>query len=165
MKHFECRRLQKSSCFLSFQSFYSVTCLVVLPFTLNFDWRKYIFLKYINNKVNFLNNYFISVFICNMTYINRHASHEKGILGSSIIFKRLKIAEPKYLKISAFHYQRHQNPLIKLSACCKFLPLVYQTDFALYLYVYVLSCFSHLRLFETPQTVACQSPLSMGLSR
>ena len=29
----------------------------------------------------------------------------------------------------------------------------------------VLSCFSHVRLFGTPWTVACQAPLSMGFSR
>ena len=29
----------------------------------------------------------------------------------------------------------------------------------------VLSCFSHVQLFVTLQTVACQAPLSMGLSR
>ena len=29
----------------------------------------------------------------------------------------------------------------------------------------VLSCFSRVRLFETPWTVALQAPLSMGLSR
>ena len=29
----------------------------------------------------------------------------------------------------------------------------------------VLSCFSHVQLFATPRTVACQAPLSMGLSR
>ena len=29
----------------------------------------------------------------------------------------------------------------------------------------VLSCFSHVWLFETPWTVACQAPLSMGFSR
>ena len=28
----------------------------------------------------------------------------------------------------------------------------------------VLSCFIHIRLFVTPRTVACQSPLSMGIS-
>ena len=29
----------------------------------------------------------------------------------------------------------------------------------------VLSCFSHVQPFETPWTVACQAPLSMGFSR
>ena len=29
----------------------------------------------------------------------------------------------------------------------------------------VLSCFSHVRLFATPWTAACQTPLSMGFSR
>ena len=29
----------------------------------------------------------------------------------------------------------------------------------------VFSCFSHVRLFVTPRTVACQAPLSMGFSR
>ena len=29
----------------------------------------------------------------------------------------------------------------------------------------MLSCFSHVQLFVTLQTVACQAPLSMGLSR
>ena len=29
----------------------------------------------------------------------------------------------------------------------------------------MLSCFSHVRLFETQWTVACQAPLSMGFSR
>ena len=29
----------------------------------------------------------------------------------------------------------------------------------------LLSCFSHVRLFATPWTVACQAPLSMGFSR
>ena len=29
----------------------------------------------------------------------------------------------------------------------------------------VLSCFSHIWLFATPQTVACQAPLSMAFSR
>ena len=29
----------------------------------------------------------------------------------------------------------------------------------------MLSCFSHVRLFATPWTVACQAPLSMGFSR
>ena len=29
----------------------------------------------------------------------------------------------------------------------------------------VLSCFSHIRLFATPWTTACQAPLSMGFSR
>ena len=29
----------------------------------------------------------------------------------------------------------------------------------------MLSCFSCVRLFETPWTTACQAPLSMGLSR
>ena len=28
----------------------------------------------------------------------------------------------------------------------------------------LLSCFSHVQLFETPWTVACQAPLSMGFS-
>ena len=31
--------------------------------------------------------------------------------------------------------------------------------------VFVLSCFSHVQLFVTLWTVACQSPLSMGFSR
>ena len=31
--------------------------------------------------------------------------------------------------------------------------------------VCVLSCFSHVQLFVTPQTIACQIPLSMGFSR
>ena len=31
--------------------------------------------------------------------------------------------------------------------------------------VRVLSCFSRVRLFATPLTVACQAPLSMGFSR
>ena len=30
---------------------------------------------------------------------------------------------------------------------------------------YVLSCFSHVQLFVTLWTVACQTPMSMGLSR
>ena len=30
---------------------------------------------------------------------------------------------------------------------------------------YVLCCFSHVQLFETPWTVACQVPLPMGFSR
>ena len=30
---------------------------------------------------------------------------------------------------------------------------------------YVLCCFSHVQLFETPWTVACQAPLPMGFSR
>ena len=34
-----------------------------------------------------------------------------------------------------------------------------------YMNVCMLSCFSHVRLFENPWTVACQAPLSMGLSR
>ena len=29
----------------------------------------------------------------------------------------------------------------------------------------MLSCFSHVRLFATPWTVACQAPLFMGFSR
>ena len=29
----------------------------------------------------------------------------------------------------------------------------------------MLSCFSHVRLFETQWTVACQAPLSMGFFR
>ena len=29
----------------------------------------------------------------------------------------------------------------------------------------MLSCFSHVQLFATSQTVACQAPLSMGFSR
>ena len=29
----------------------------------------------------------------------------------------------------------------------------------------MLDCFSHVRLFVTPRTVACQAPLSMGFSR
>ena len=37
-----------------------------------------------------------------------------------------------------------------------------QTD--RYIGMYMLSCFSQVRLFATPWTVACQSPLSMGLS-
>ena len=32
-------------------------------------------------------------------------------------------------------------------------------------HVYEISCFSHVRLCATPQTVAHQAPLSMGLSR
>ena len=32
-------------------------------------------------------------------------------------------------------------------------------------YACMLSCFSHVRLFATPWTVACQAPLSMGFSR
>ena len=31
------------------------------------------------------------------------------------------------------------------------------------IYVCVLSCFSHVRLFETVWTIACQAPLSMGI--
>ena len=31
--------------------------------------------------------------------------------------------------------------------------------------VYMLSCFSRVRLFATPWTVACQTPLSMEFSR
>ena len=31
--------------------------------------------------------------------------------------------------------------------------------------VYMLSCFSHIRFFVTPWTVAHQAPLSMGFSR
>ena len=31
--------------------------------------------------------------------------------------------------------------------------------------VCVLSCFSHVQLFVTPRTIACQIPLSMGFSR
>ena len=34
-----------------------------------------------------------------------------------------------------------------------------------FLGVCMLSCFSHVQLFMTLQTVACQAPLSMGLSR
>ena len=30
---------------------------------------------------------------------------------------------------------------------------------------YVLTCFSHVQLFATPWTIACQAPLSMGFSR
>ena len=33
------------------------------------------------------------------------------------------------------------------------------------MYVWVFSRFSHVWLFATPQTVACQAPLSMGFSR
>ena len=29
----------------------------------------------------------------------------------------------------------------------------------------VLTCFSHVQLFMTPWTVACQAPLSMGFSK
>ena len=29
----------------------------------------------------------------------------------------------------------------------------------------MLSCFSHVQLFAIPWTVACQAPLSMGVSR
>ena len=29
----------------------------------------------------------------------------------------------------------------------------------------MLSCFSHVQLFATPWTIACQAPLSMGFSR
>ena len=32
-------------------------------------------------------------------------------------------------------------------------------------HVCVLSCFSHVRLFETPWTVACQAPLPIGFSK
>ena len=35
----------------------------------------------------------------------------------------------------------------------------------LYICVCVLSCFSHIRLFATLRTGACQAPLSMGFSR
>ena len=31
--------------------------------------------------------------------------------------------------------------------------------------MYLLSCFSHARLFASPWTIACQAPLSMGFSR
>ena len=31
--------------------------------------------------------------------------------------------------------------------------------------MWVLSCFSRVQLFDTPWTVACQAPLSMGFSR
>ena len=34
-----------------------------------------------------------------------------------------------------------------------------------FLCVCMLNCFSHVQLFVTLQTVACQAPLSMGLSR
>ena len=34
-----------------------------------------------------------------------------------------------------------------------------------YTCVCVLSCFSHVRLFATPWTAACQAPLFMGFSR
>ena len=33
------------------------------------------------------------------------------------------------------------------------------------IYIYMLSCFSHVRVFVTPWTVAHQAPLSMGFSR
>ena len=33
------------------------------------------------------------------------------------------------------------------------------------MYVCVLNCFGRVQLFVTPWTVACQAPLSMGLSR
>ena len=41
----------------------------------------------------------------------------------------------------------------------------YLLDISSYIYVCVLSCFSHIRLFVTLWTVAHQAPLSMGFSR
>ena len=41
-----------------------------------------------------------------------------------------------------------------------------QVSFSLsFLYVGVLNCFSGVHLFATPETVACQAPVSMGFSR
>ena len=33
------------------------------------------------------------------------------------------------------------------------------------LWIFMLGCFSHVQLFGTPRTIACQVPLSMGFSR
>ena len=35
----------------------------------------------------------------------------------------------------------------------------------IYIYIYILLLLSHIQLFATPRTVACQAPLSMEFSR
>ena len=41
----------------------------------------------------------------------------------------------------------------------------YNIFYSASLHAYVLSCFSHVLLFATLWTIACQAPLSMGFSR
>ena len=71
----------------------------------------------------------------------------------------------------AWHSQRPHLPNINLSNCKS---LQWTTTFSHWLpkehlsstnHAYVLSCFSHVRLFATPWTVDCQDPLSIGFSR
>ena len=45
------------------------------------------------------------------------------------------------------------------------LELQYQTDLKHILVLRMMSCFSHVQLFATLWTVACQAPLSVGFSR
>ena len=44
-------------------------------------------------------------------------------------------------------------------------PVLCPATWCTFVGAYVLSCFSHVQLFTTLWTVACQAPLSMGLSR
>ena len=43
--------------------------------------------------------------------------------------------------------------------------LTLESEFNLYCYMFVLSCFSRVQLFVTLWTVACQAPQFMGFSR
>ena len=52
-----------------------------------------------------------------------------------------------------------QNPSLQIFICGCFLP---EVSFSAYV---LLSCFSHVQLFETIWTVACQASPSMGISR
>ena len=56
----------------------------------------------------------------------------------------------------------HPYPALNFSSACKCLPVVVH---ARCMPVCLLSCFSHVRLFATPWTVAHQAPLSMGFPR
>ena len=73
--------------------------------------------------------------------------------GSSVCrIIQARIWEWVAISFSNFEYFRFNRPRAKLRALCKFL-----------LCFTMPSHFSHVQLFATPWTVACQAPLSMGI--